>query len=176
MRTKLLLAVSVLMSVGCASETTDQRAREAELTVRSLMAAWERADTELLNDLFWPQATYEDFPNQHVYQGVQEIVGYVQAVHDWADAVYWNVGRVHVTEDGAVAEWVFSGVQSRPIGTQAPMATGNEVVLNGVTIIELEGGRIIRAADYIDTTPLWLQLGGRIEMPGGSVIELEGIR
>ena len=31
--------------------------------------------------------------------------------------------------------------------------------------------RIIRAADYMDTAPMMLQMGGRLEMPGGSVIE-----
>jgi ketosteroid isomerase-like protein len=62
------------------------------------------------------------------------------------------------------------------MGDRLPVATGREVVLNGVTIIELRDGRIIRAADYIDTAPLLLQLGGRIELPGGVVIELEGVR
>ena len=61
------------------------------------------------------------------------------------------------------------------MGDRVPVATGREVVLNGVTIIEIEDGRIIRAADYTDTTPLMLQLGGRIELPGGVVIEAEDV-
>jgi len=167
------LAVAVSLS-GCLPVGSDdgRAAREAELTIRSLMAAWESGDADLVADLFWPEATYDDFANQHTYQGAEEIVGYVLAVHDWADAVYWNIGRVHVTEAGAVAEWVFSAIQARPIGTQVPVATGLEVVTNGITVIEIEDGRIIRAADYMDTAPMMLQLGGRIEMPGGAVIEL----
>ena len=136
------------------------------------MTAFETADTALVRDLFWTQATYDDFTNQHSYQGVAEIVGYVTGVHAWADDVFMNVGRVHVTEDGAVGEWLFSAVQARPMGDQLSVATGNEVVLNGVTIVEMEGDRIIRAADYTDTGALLLQLGGRVEMPDGSVIEL----
>ena len=61
-------------------------------------------------------------------------------------------------------------------GTVLPEATGREVVLNGVTIIEVEGGLIGRAADYIDGVPMILQLGGRIEYPGGAVRELEDVR
>jgi hypothetical protein len=144
--------------------------RQAELAVRTLMAAYESADTTLLLDLFWPQATYDDFAEQHTYQGLDEIVGYVTSVHEWGDDVYKNVGRVHVTETGAVAEWIFSAVQNRPFGQVAPDVTGREVVLSGVTIIEMEGDRIIRAADYTDTQPLLLQLGARIELPGGGVI------
>jgi steroid delta-isomerase-like uncharacterized protein len=136
------------------------------------MAAWESGDQALIEDLFWPQATYDDFASQQTYEGIEEIVGYVTAVHAWADDVYWNVGAVHVTEHGAVAEWVFSAIQARPIGSQIPVGSGREVVTNGVTLIELDGGRIIRAADYMDTAPLLLQMGARIEMPGGGVVEL----
>lgn len=163
-----------LALAGCIATgpSDEQRAREAELVVRSLMAAWERGDADLVADLFRPDAVYDDFPNQHTYQGTQEIVGYVLALHDWADDVYFNVGQVHVTQTGAVAEWVFSAVQARPIGVDVPVATGLEVVTNGVTIVELDGDRIVRAADYMDTRPVMLQLGGRLEMPGGSVIEL----
>lgn len=49
-------------------------------------------------------------------------------------------------------------------------ACQSEVVLSGVTIIEMEGGRIMRAADYTDTQPLLLQLGARIELPGGGLL------
>lgn len=168
--TILLFALSGCVATGA---NDAQEANEAEIVMRSLMAAWERGDEALLQELFWPQATYDDFPNQHTHEGIQEIVGYVNAMHAWADDVYMSVGAVYVTESGAVAEWVFSGVQNRPLGNQVTVSTGREVVTNGVTIIQLEGGRIIRAADYADTAPMLLQLGGRIELPGGTVLELD---
>ena len=176
-RTALLASLVVIALSGCAqlSESEDQRLREAELTARSLMAAWESGDRALIEDLFWPEATYDDFPNQHTYQGIQEIVAYVDAMHAWADDVYMNVGNVHVTSSGAVIEWVFSAIQARPMGAVS-IGTGAEVVTNGVTVIEFQGDRIIRAADYADTAPMMLQIGGRIELPGGAVLEMEGVR
>ena len=81
-------------------------------------------------------------------------------------------GTVHVIENGAVAEWILSAVQAGPIPGQVTVGTGAEVVTNGVTVIELEGGRIRRAADYMDTAPMLLQLGARVELPGGSILEL----
>jgi ketosteroid isomerase-like protein len=175
-RFALLGSLAVVALAGCAqlSESEDQRSREAELTARSLMAAWESGDRALIEDLFWPEATYDDFPNQHTYQGVQEIVGYVDAMHAWADDVYMNVGTVHVTTNGAVVEWIFSAIQARPMGSVS-VGTGAEVVTNGVTVIELQGDRIIRAADYADTAPMMLQVGGRIELPGGEVLEMDGV-
>ena len=164
----------MLLAVGaCAPQApSGSEAGESEVAIRSLAAAWQSADTALIEQLFWPQATYDDFPNQVTHQGLAEIVGYITAVHDWGDDVYMNIGHVHVGDSSAVAEWVFSAVQNRPMGDAVTTGTGREIVLNGVTIIELRGGRIIRAADYTDTTPMMLQLGGRIELPGGQVLEL----
>lgn len=176
MRGFTAFAACALLTLACVAETPDSGAQqEAELAIRTLIAAWERADTALIEELFWPQATYDDFPNQVTYQGTEEIVGYVTSAHAWGDDVYMNVGRVHTGGSSAVAEWVFSAVHNRPIGDVLPEGSGREVVLNGVTIIELDGSRIIRAADYTDTAPMWLQLGGRIELPGGAVLEADDV-
>jgi uncharacterized protein (TIGR02246 family) len=166
------------MAGGCLPITPgdDQEALRAELAIRTLMAAWESADAAAIEELFWPDAIYDDYPNQHTHQGAQEIVEYVMALHACADDVYFNVGDVHVTRTGAVAEWIFSAVQARPMGADLTLATGLEVISNGVTIVELDRGRIRRAADYMDTRPIMLQLGGKIEMPGGGTVEGDGRR
>lgn len=170
-----LATVAALAACGAPARDAADELREAEVVARSLMAAFETADTALVEDLFWPQATYDDFPNQHTYRGVGEIVGYVTGVHQWADDVFMSVGEIHLTTDGAVVEWLFSAVQSRPMGARLGVGTGNEVVLNGVTVLELDGDRIVRAADYTDSGAMLLQLGGRVEMPDGTTIELADI-
>ncbi len=170
----VLAAAPLLVLASCVdgSDTAD-RAREAELVARSLAVAIETADSALIRDLFWPQATYEDFPNQHSYLGVEEIVGYMTGAHRWADDVLMNVGAVHPTaHDGVIFEWVFSGVQSRPLPGVLSQGTGHEVVLNGVTIVEMDGGRVVRAADYTDSGALLLQLGARVELPDGTSLQL----
>ncbi len=161
--------------VGCADTAGGDTTvfRDAELTFRLLATAIETADTAAILDIFRPDATYEDFANQTAYQGAEEIVGYLTGAHVWGDDVYFNVGRVHATASGAVGEWVFSALHTRPLGDRIPEGTGREVVLNGVTVLEMEGGLIARAADYTDTGAMLLQLGGRIELPGGVVLELE---
>ncbi len=168
----LTLCLSAVMTIACGpsgpSNTT--AASEAERTILMLAIAVERADTALITDLFWPEATYDDFANQLTYQGIPEIVGYLTSVHDWGDDIYMNMGRINTGPTAAVGEWVFSAVQNRPMGDLVPVATGREVVLNGATIIELQGGRIMRAADYVDTAPLTLQLGGSIVFPTDGVV------
>lgn len=167
------LCVVAAALAACAPAGSEAASARNELMVRSLLDAQQSADTATITALFWPDAVYDDYANQLEYRGLAEIVGYVTSVHTWADDVYLNAGRVHAGTSGAVAEWLFAGVQARPMGDYAPTGTGREVVLNGVTIIEVDGGRIRRAADYVDTAPLALQLGGRIELPGGRVIVQE---
>ncbi|MEQ1855399.1 MAG: nuclear transport factor 2 family protein [Longimicrobiales bacterium] len=164
------------LGAGACAPTEEQAVSQNELLLRSLMDALQSADTATITEIFWPEAVYDDFASQLQYRGLEEIVGYVTSVHTWADDVYMNVGEVHVSQTGAVAEWLFAGVQARPMGELVPEVTNREVVMNGVTIIEVDGGRIRRAADYTDTTPMLLQLGGRMTLPGGGVMELDEAR
>ena len=175
MRSRATAALAGAMLLGsCAGEADDPATARSALLVLALLDAQQTADTSAIVQLFWPDAVYDDYANQLQYRGIEEIVGYVTSVHGWADDVYLNAGEVHASAATAVAEWLFAGVQARPIGGYLPTVTNREVVLNGVTIIEVEGGRIRRAADYTDGAALALQLGGRIELPGGQTLELGG--
>ncbi|HSG08287.1 MAG TPA: nuclear transport factor 2 family protein [Longimicrobiales bacterium] len=170
------LAGVVALSLGlssCARSGPSPRLNENEIVARTLMSLWETGDTEELARLFYGDAVYDDFPNQTQYRGLEEIAGYLTHVHDWADGVSMGISEVHVSETGAVVEWVFSAMQDKPIGSVVPVATGREVLLNGVTILEIEAGRIRRAADYIDVLPLVLQLGAEVRLPGGSIMKLD---
>jgi steroid delta-isomerase-like uncharacterized protein len=173
---RTILLASLLVMPACTSTSDRPQTLESEIIVRTMLSIWESADTAAVLELFWPEAVYDDFPNQIQYQGVAEIASYLTYVHSWGTGVYMNVTEVHASETSATAEWVLSVIQDRPMGELVPEATGREVVLNGVTIIEIDGGLITRAADYVDIVPMVLQLGGRIEYPGGTVLELEDIR
>ena len=146
---------------------------ENEITIRTLLSMMGSGNADDVAGLFHPNAVYDDYANQQQYRGMEEIAGYVAGGTRWATAVSMDVMSVHVSDSVAVAEWVFTGIQDRPIRSLLPMVTGREVVLNGVTIIEMEDGRIRRAADYVDVLPLVLQLGGEVHMPGGGIIRLE---
>jgi hypothetical protein len=158
---------------GC-GPSPEEAAALGEYLLQSLVFARQTADTAMIEEIFHPDATYDDYPNQIEYRGLEAIVGYVMAVHEWGDDVYLNLGSVQTSGTGAVGEWFFAAMQSRPVPDVITTRTDREVVLSGVTIIEIEGGRIARAADYTDLSDLLLQLGGRIELPDGTVIEEGG--
>ncbi|NJD20881.1 MAG: nuclear transport factor 2 family protein [Gemmatimonadetes bacterium] len=146
---------------------------ENEIAIRTLLSMVGSGNADDVAGLFHPDAVYDDYANQHQYRGLEEIAGYVAGGTRWATAVSMDVMSVHVSDSAAVAEWVFTGIQDRPIRSILPLVTGREVVLYGVTLIEMEDGRIRRAADYVDVRPLVLQLGGEVHMPGGGILRQE---
>lgn len=167
------LALSLALLHGACSggaRQPTQAEAENEITVRTLLSMVGSGDATDVAGLFLPNAVYDDYANQQQYRGLEEIAGYITGGTRWATAVSMDVLSVHVSDSVAVAEWVFTGIQERPIRSFVPVATGREVVLNGVTILEMEGGRIRRAADYTDALSLALQLGGEVHMPGGVVL------
>jgi hypothetical protein len=139
------------------------------------MTVWESGDRLALSGLFRPDAVYEDFSNQTQYRGMEEISGYVGHVTRWATDLRMDVGAVHASPTVATVEWLLSGVQNRPIPRLLGVATNREFFLNGVTVVELDGDLITRAADYLDVASLLLQLGATISLPDGGSMTLEDI-
>lgn len=173
LRGGLALALALLAAPSCAPAGSDARLAEQEVLAREIVAAWEAGDADRLAEHFWPDAVYDDFSNAVTYRGLEEILAYKAEIHAWASDVAVNVTAVHPSPGGVVAEWVLYGVHTGPIAGRVEGGTGREILLNGATILEVEGGMVTRAADYLDTLPLMLQLGGRVELPGGEVLELE---
>jgi ketosteroid isomerase-like protein len=138
------------------------------------MHIWETGDVTPLADIATPDAVYDDVPNGERFEGLDGIRRYVGHVHSWAAQVDITISKVHSGPDFAIAEWRMRGVQDRPIPGRVPVATNRPFELKGATLIELRDGRIARAADYIDVLGFVVQLGGRVELPGGVVIPPDG--
>jgi len=134
------------------------------------MAVWESGDVSNLGALFHADAVYVDKPNARELNGLAEIAAYVEHVHSWAGDVEIEVTGIRGGDSFAVAEWVMSGVQDRPINGMVPVATNRQFRIHGLTMVEVSEGKAVRAVDYIQVVPLMLQLGGRIELPGGVVL------
>jgi len=63
------------------------------------------------------------------------------------------------------------GIQDRPIPGRIEIPSNKEFKVKGVTIIEVKDGRITKATDYMDLLGFMIQLGARVELPGGVVLE-----
>lgn len=165
-----LACALVALAVGGCAPSQEEADALGRYLAESLVFARQTADTVMMEEIFLPDATYDDYPSQIQYRGIEDVVGFLTSVHDWGDDVYLTLGGVRTGPSTVVAEWFFSAVQSRPMPDLVSTGTGREVSVSGVTILEIDGGRIVRAADYWDRTGLLIQLGARVELPDGSVL------
>jgi len=145
-------------------------APRASRAARRLMEMWESADTAQLASLAAEDVVYDDVPNGQRFQGHEGVRRYIGHVHSWAGAIRFEVTAVHGGDDSALVEWILRGVQDRPIPGRVPVATGRPFELKGATLVEMKGDKITRAADYLDILGFVVQLGARVELPGGVVI------
>jgi hypothetical protein len=171
--TALLVVAAGLATASCASRSSEPSPamKENELTAHLLISDFESGDVSNLAGIFAPDAVYDEFSGSREYQGLQEISGYVGSLQSWADGIVMSIDEMQVWNTGVVIEWSFSAVQNRPIPGLVPTATGHEVVLNGVTVLEIANHHVIRAADYMDDLTMMLQLGGEMHMPGGTILK-----
>jgi hypothetical protein len=168
MRTVALATIAFVVACGPSEE---QATAQGQYLLQSLSFARQTADVSLIEEIFQPDAIFDDYADQISYEGIDEIIGYLTSIHEWGDDVYSTLGAVQTSATGATGEWTLGAVQSRPVPDLLGAATDREVVLSGVTIIEIRGGRITRAADYWDRARFLLQLGARVELPDGTVVE-----
>lgn len=138
---------------------------------RQLMAIWEHGDIAAIEALTTDDVVYDDVPNGKSHRGRLAVGRYVRHVHSWASRIQISVDAVYGNPDAAVAEWTLDGVQDRPIRGRVPVATGRPFRLRGATVVVTRNGRIARAADYIDVLGFVLDLGARVELPGGGVMQ-----
>jgi steroid delta-isomerase-like uncharacterized protein len=146
---------------------------EASTLAQQLMEMWESGNTARLDEITVDEVVYDDVPNGERYEGREGVRRYMEHVHAWAGQIQIDIIAIHGNESSAVAEWIMHGVQDRPIPSRVPIATNRNFQLKGATIVESRDGKIARAVDYIDVLGFVVQLGGRVELPGGIIISQE---
>ena len=122
--------------------------------VQDFARAFNRQDVGALVACFTEAATYHDtFYGEHRgHAGLRAM--FERMFHEGRDYV-WRMDRVVETPATAAAEWMFSYVVTDVV----PRSAGRKVGFRGMSVFELEGGRIARYREYFDTGVALLQLG-----------------
>ena len=138
--------------------------------LENLMELWETGDTLRTNEVFLRNCEYTDVANNTTLSGINGVNRYIGHVHNWASNTQMKIRDVKVSENMGYVEWTFTAVHSNPIKGRVPVATNKEITLNGVTLAEFKEGKIQKATDYMDVLGFVIQLGSKVELPGGVTI------
>jgi steroid delta-isomerase-like uncharacterized protein len=173
MKPILYFVLIALFSVSCGNQEFTKQSPEvnsSEEIAKELMALWEFGDTLKTNKIFLEECSYVDIPNNHTFSGIAGVNAYISHIHKWASNVKMTVRKINASESGGYVEWTMTAVHSNPIEGRIPIATNKEINLKGTTLIELKNGKIEKASDYMDVLGFVMQLGSKLELPGGVVI------
>ena len=122
--------------------------------VKEFEAAFNRGDVEALVACFTPTGRYVDnFFGPHAGQAELRAM-FARMFHEGRD-YRWTMEVVVETPSRAAAEWSFGYVVSDAI----PRSAGRSIRFKGMSLFELEGGKIADYREYFDTAAALLQLG-----------------
>jgi steroid delta-isomerase-like uncharacterized protein len=157
------LAILTLTAGSCSPSARSSSSSHALHVVQALFAAWSEHQPERLDTLFVPGGVYEDVGAGKTYTGTAAIEDYLRSVFSWAPDFAVELTFFAASGDTVVTEWTMSGTQTGAVGNLPP--TGKRFVVRGASVLEFQGGKILRNSDYYDLASMLIQLGAEFKAP-----------
>ena len=154
-------------------QSYSEKSSTPESLGRELISIWQNGNIEDLGAIVSENAEYEAAQQNYTYKGLEKFKSYVGHASKFAKDLELKITSINSTQSTAAIEWIMTGIQDRPIPGRITIATNKEFTVKGVTLIKVEDGLITKATDYLDVLGFVLQLGARVELPGGVVLEMK---
>ena len=114
---------------------------------------WNATDPDAFVAAFTPDGVYEDVAFGLKKKGSAELRELHKFFHDSVGGLYVKLIAAHVANGHGTIEWMFGG---KDIDV---FKTGKPFEVQGVSVIEVRGGRISRNLDYYDAATIMKQVG-----------------
>jgi steroid delta-isomerase-like uncharacterized protein len=126
--------------------------------VRDFEQAFNRQDVNALLRCFTPTASYQDtFFGAHA--GHPALRGMFERMFHEGRDYAWTMQHIVESEERTAAEWTFSYTVTEAV----PRSAGRKIRFPGMSLFELEGGKIVAYREYFDKGAALLQLGFKPE-------------
>jgi steroid delta-isomerase-like uncharacterized protein len=131
-----------------------KRAAAADKSVgQKWIEGWNSPDPEILISAFTSDGIYEDVTFGLKKQGSDELRDLHKFFHHSVDGLYVKLIASYVSNGHGTIEWMFGG---KDVGV---FETGKPFEVQGVSVIQVRGGRIARNLDYYDAATIMKQVG-----------------
>ena len=152
------LLIAIAFVAGCQQQTDDSK-KQVEDNIKMYTMVWD----EILNkgnlDMFDTHfaANYVNKPVSSTVNGQAEGKDYFGAFLTGFSDINFVVDEIFGVDDRVVKRWTFNATHS---GEFAGIpATGNKVILKGVSVSRIVDGKISEELDYMDDLGFLQQLG-----------------
>ncbi len=130
---------------------------DAERVLEDWATAWSSHDTKKVLSLFTDDCVYEDVTFGAINRGKKELRAFADGVFAGVPDFKVDLTARFVAGSWAGMEWVMSGTHKGDFPGMP--ATGKRFSTRGVTILELQAGKIRRNSDYWDAASVMRQVG-----------------
>ena len=143
-------ALIALLCVAPAAASAQDRPPAAARSLAGYARAWTAHDVERIAAHFTDDAIYEDVSLGAVHRGRAAIRAFARGTFTALPGFAMTQRSLRQGDGWATLEWVMSGTDS---------ATGKRFSVRGVSVMELDGGRIRRNSDYWNMADFQRQIG-----------------
>jgi steroid delta-isomerase-like uncharacterized protein len=163
-----LLAAAAVIAAAALVAVAQEAAPATPAALPPLLTDWGAAmathDPDRILALYAADAVWEEVPLNLVLNGSDEIRAHLGRLFAATPDIAYDVTGGFATGDRAAAEWIVSGTLTGDF-PGLPPGTGQPFAVRGVSIFELEDGKIARYTEYWDGYSFLVQLGA-LPAPG----------
>jgi steroid delta-isomerase-like uncharacterized protein len=131
-------------------------ATTTEQFVKDWWAAWNSHDWKKTSPFYADDCIMEDLPSK-ISHGKREVEAYYEYLLVGYPDLHFEAKTTFGGKNQIASEWIMSGTHTG--NTARFKATGKKFSVRGVSILEVQSGKIIRETDYWDMVSLLRQLG-----------------
>ena len=154
------LLLCTLLSVA-SSEKADKKIRQNEILVSSFIEALNTKDMDKLTSLFTEDGTYEEVCSGRLNKGREAIANYIQVTLEGIPDSKFELVSISCNANHAIFEWIWKGTNTVGWPAMNLPPTGKYLELRGVSVMDIENGRIRANRDYWDWNSFMKGIGAK---------------
>ncbi len=151
MKQKLFLLFILLFTMtGFSNEKTNKKIRQNEELVHNFFETLNSYNTDKLVLLFSEDGTYEEVCSSRLLKGRDAIVRYINVTLKGIPDSKFEIETIVANEYHATVEWIWTGTNTVGWPDMNIPATGKFIKLKGISVMDIENGKIKSNRDYWD--------------------------
>lgn len=135
---------------GFSSEKENKKIRQNEELVNNFFEALNAKNIGTFASLFTEDGTYEEVCSGRFYRGREAVANYIKATVEGIPDSKFEIVTIVVNENHATVEWIWTGTNSVGWPAMNLPATGKSMKLKGISVMDIENGKIKSNRDYWD--------------------------
>jgi steroid delta-isomerase-like uncharacterized protein len=141
-------------------EAMSGRAERTKEVVRRYQDAYNNNDIDTVAELLDPEWKSNSFPSEVLPQTVENLKVLQEMVLGAFPDIHYTTHELIAEGDVVVQSWTVRGTHKGEFVGLAP--TGDEMELGGISIFEIQDGKIVRHTAFNDVIPLLHQCGAEL--------------